>query len=228
MATETAERVTSEPLKELILWTERIVKIDPSPTRTSARRALMLGFALTLDRALGLALGTARARDHAYARPRGIDLDRARALAVGLALALDLDRAYARARARDRAPVSGLDLTLDEAERLSRMIMEDGMIRAEGIAGLDEGSNTLDRILSHTESLTGSLLQKLVNALEGLANVLDIPRLASGLPDSDARQRVKFLICNRRILECREAAERVTQAGWDRVCERLIALPGST
>jgi hypothetical protein len=49
--------------------------------------------------------------------------------------------------------------------------------------------------------------------------------MARRFSQSDARQCADFLTCTQRILECREAAERVTQTGWDRICQRLIAPP---
>src|SRR5262249_47245697 len=52
MAVDTAEQVTSEPLKGLLFWARRIVKVDPSPKRTAARRAMMIGFAFALALAL--------------------------------------------------------------------------------------------------------------------------------------------------------------------------------
>jgi energy-coupling factor transporter ATP-binding protein EcfA2 len=187
MTTETAEQVTSDRLKGLLSWAERIVRIDPSPKQTAARRAFMMGFGLVLARAL------TRARDFA------LDLDRAVDCAIAIAIAID--RAIDRDRDRDRDLFS-----------LGSFVIRHDMITAERSAGFAKACNTFHRYLS-TETV------------QGLENALDFPQPETPFSQSDARQCLEFLTCTQRILECREAAERVTQAGWDRVCERLIALP---
>src|SRR5262249_52314266 len=145
---------------------------------------------------------------------------------------LDQDMDFDRALDRDIAVARALDRAgayyLSRAHSLSRMIIEYGMITAEQIAGFVEACKTLDQSLSHRKESPEAVTQEIANALEGLANALDVPRLVGGFSDCDTRQCVEFLICTQRIFECREAAERVTQAGWDQVCERLFALPGST
>jgi hypothetical protein len=271
MATETADRVTSEALKGLLSWAERIVSLDRSPRRTAGRRALMTGFALSraVDRALGSALGRAvereleldldRSRDLNLAR----DLSRARDLAVNIARDIDLDRdleinrdldgkhdsdlelelaralginlAGTRTLARELARVLKLDLDgssdLEVARARGRVrvrdldlvfvIMKHGLIAAERSgAKCVAARRTLCRYLMDPQAPADAVLQELEIAL-------DFPVLAPAFSASDARQCLEFLICTRRILECREAAEWVTQAGWDRVCERLIALPTS-
>jgi hypothetical protein len=80
--------------------------------------------------------------------------------------------------------------------------------------------------LSNLGAPPQAALRRLEDALERLENALDLPPFARQFSASDAGQCAEFRTCTQRILECREAAERVTQAGWDRVCERLIALPG--
>jgi hypothetical protein len=214
MTTATAEQVTSEPLKALLSWSGRIVSIDSSPQRTAARRALMMGFALDLDRDRDRALDRDLALARAFARDRA------------LALALDLDRALARALARDRALARALARA--RARDLVSVIMKHGIITAERSAGFVEACNTLDRTLSTHGAPPQAVPQGLDHALEGLQDALDLPPLARQFSESDMTQCDEFLNCTRHILECREAAERVTRAGWDRVCERLIALPEPT
>src|SRR5262249_8123400 len=100
MAVDAAEQVTSEPLKGLLFWARRIVKVDPSPKRTAARRAMMIGFALALalDREFDRDMDFDRALDIARARARDLDqdmdFDRARARDIAVARALDRAGAY--------------------------------------------------------------------------------------------------------------------------------------
>ena len=101
---------------------------------------------------------------------------------------------------------------------LGVVIMKQGMITAERSAQCIAACHTLDRYLMNPQAPADAVFQELEHAL-------DFPPFKPLFSVSDTRQCLEFLNCTRRILECREAAERVTQAGWDRVCERLIALP---
>ena len=229
---ETAEQVTSEPLKRLLSWAGRIVRLHRTPERTAARRALMMGFAFALT---ALDLDLARDRDLDLARDPVCDLVRdlvwalVRDLDLALNLALDLDPALepdlarARARAHARASVRPLthrldpDFALDPDSALLRafhhvytlspMIIQHGMITPERNAGFVEAS-------AHA-------------VLQGIQNALDFPPLESPLSPEDEGQCVEFLTRTQHIFEYCEAAERVTQVGWDQVCERLITLPRS-
>jgi len=244
MAIETAEQATSERLKGLLSWTDWIVSIGSSPQNTAARRALMMGFALALnidhdlahprdldrtldlDRDLGRALDLARALDQTldFDRDLGRALDRTlnrvrdRTLVRDLArddrpgsVVFDRDFVRARSRARSRAR--------DLIRNLGFVIMESGTITAERIESA-KAHHTLDRYLMSPEASANVTLQELVSDF-------DLPPPDHRFSKSDAQQCTEFLTSTQRILECREAAERVTQSGWDRVCERLIAPPRS-
>jgi hypothetical protein len=248
LATETAERVSSEPLKGLLSWAERIVRVEASPKQTAARRAFMLGFALdrTFDRALhhdrDRTLDRARALDRTFDRALHLtvdlarDLDRTLDLALTLARTLDLDLALDRAldldlaraldrdrdrdRDRDHVLVVALsrarDRVLARGRSLASMIVRHRMITAERSAGFAEACKNLDGHSTNRGASTDAILRELENAL-------DLPQPEPAFSQDDARQCVEFLACTQRILECREAAERVTQGGWNKVCERLIA-----
>lgn len=219
--------------------------------------ALDLALALDRVRALDIDRALDRVRDLALALDRDRDLALARALALALALALDLDRALDldlarvrvraldpaldrarvhdpaldlyrvrdrvrvidRVRALDLAPV--LDLALDLYQILGSIITDHRIIAIERSEEFVKACNTLDRHLKIRRPLTDA-------ALEELANTPGFPPLDPYLSEWDVQQFSDFLICTQRVFECREAAERVTQAGWDRVCERLFALPRST
>jgi hypothetical protein len=105
------------------------------------------------------------------------------------------------------------------------LITEHAVITAERGSRLVQAHNTLDRSPSKPGAPPQAALQGFENDLERLENALDLPPLARQFSESGARQCADFVTCTRRVLECREAAERVTETGWDRVCERLIASP---
>src|SRR5262249_32320834 len=119
------------------------------------------------------------------------------------------------------------DRALQIIYTLSPVITEHAIIRDEQSAEFVEACNTLQAV-SSLGVAHQAILRGLEEPLEGLENALDLPSLARQFSESDACQCAEFLTCTQRILECREAAERVTRAGWDRVCERLIALPEPT
>jgi hypothetical protein len=110
----------------------------------------------------------------------------------------------------------------------SAIITAHAMITVERRSRFVEARHTLDRHLKSGDALADELYQRLENALKRLGNALDLSPLAHLFSERDARQCIEFLTHTQRILECRDAAERVTQAGWDQVCERLIAPPRSS
>src|SRR5262249_49168301 len=61
--------------------------------------------------------------------------------------------------------------------------------------------------------------------IQQLRHALDMLSLSRRLAESDGRQCLELLLRTQRILEFRGAAERDTQANWNEVCGRLIALP---
>jgi hypothetical protein len=229
LAIGTAEEVTSKPLQGLLSWAGWIVSVGSSPRQTAARRALVLGFALALARALAVACADESVRVYELSHV----LDVAGTLAVDLARALTLAGTWALAgtpvlaRTYEISLVSALDRArtyaraVDRARNLGSVLIDQGMIAAERSAGLAEACGILDRHFSNWGTLSD-------DAAGELENALDLPQHASRFARSDAQECVDFLTRTRRILECREAAERVTQAGWDQVCERLIALPRSS
>jgi hypothetical protein len=265
MTIATLERVTSQPLRELLSWIGRIVSVGSSPQQTAARRALILGYAIALilalarvraldfDRALAQSSvfehavefnnALARARDfdqtrvhaqtlalnleHAIDRARAIDFtiarsfDRARADSRPRGRALDIARALDYARSMDQT----LDHALDRAFALSSMIVEHTMVTAERSPAFTDACRNLEDFKNGVAS-AGVFAQGLENTIEVIAAALDLPLLARRFTASDTTQCSEFLTCTLRILECRDAAERVTQAGWDRVCEQLVVLPG--
>jgi hypothetical protein len=120
-------------------------------------------------------------------------------------------------RARDRS--------LALVDTLGDIIIKREIITAESSAAFVQARNTLDGSLLHPGEPPQAALQRLELALEGLKNALELPPPARCFTLSDARQSVELLTHTQRILECREAAERVTQASWDQVCEQLVAPP---
>lgn len=213
IATTTAGQVTSEPLKRLLYWAEQVVKVDESPQQIASRRTLMIMFALTL----------------AHAREGALNLDFG--CAIDIALALDLDhiariyndldlnldhiaRIYNHPHARGGAPTFAYARALHLI--LGAIVMDQRIITAEQSAGFVKAFETIDRLNNRPQPLTGA-------AVEELANTLGFPSLEPLY--MYAQQYNTLLTCTWIVLECRAAAERVTQAGWDRVCERLFALP---
>ena len=95
---------------------------------------------------------------------------------------------------------------------------EQAIIAAERSTAFLETCSTLDHSLTTQGALTDDDFRELENAL----NLVQVIPWSS---ETDARGCTEFLMCTRLVMDCREAAERVTQAGWDQVCERLIALP---
>ena len=67
------------------------------------------------------------------------------------------------------------------------------------------------------------LRQCTICLMQRLMESLNIPRVASELSEDELDQWDELLRCTQRVLECRKAAERVTQAGWDAVCRMLVA-----
>jgi predicted NACHT family NTPase len=177
LATETAKRVTSEPLKALLSWAGRMVNTGSSPQQTAAGRATMVGVALAHDHNLGSDLA--------------------------IELALDL--------AGDHS------LVVDFNSVIAHGVMTD-----EQRVRFAQAFHTLEQYYSNRGTTFKADLEEFGNALEGLETALKLPPLARQFSDSDARTCVEFLTCTQHILDCRKAAERVTQAGWDRVCARLI------
>ena len=62
-----------------------------------------------------------------------------------------------------------------------------------------------------------------IEELQRLCGDFDIPWLVMQFSRDDTQQCVEYLNCMRRIIECRDAAERVTKAGLDQVCQRLYS-----
>ena len=220
MTTETAEQVTSEPLKGLLSWAERIVRVDrlrnrpPQDVPDDGVRPRPHPRPRPLPRPTAL-----RPRPHLRPRFRPRPRPRPR---PRFARDLDLarDSAFALDRALDRAHAHAIELDLEHVLRLGSAIVRQRIITADRSAGLAEACNALDRYLTKPGVSADPVLQEVENAL-------DFPRPARPFSQSDARQCVEFLTRTQHILECREAAERVKQVGWDKVCERLIALPRS-
>jgi hypothetical protein len=185
----------------------------------------MIGFALTLDIArLLAAAGHLEFRVARVARVVVHVLSLARALGLDIDIALDLTRALDRSFdvARAREVVRAL------AQALSHIIIKQKMIMTYRIAAFVEACKTLDRLPSHRGASPEASLPGFANALDGLATTLDVPRFSDKYSSIDEDVYLEFLTSIQRVLECREAAERVTQTGWDRVCERLFSLPKST
>ena len=208
MTTAAAEQVTSEPLKGLLSWAGRVVSVSSSPQQTAGRRALMIGFALDI----------ALFRDHAFThvsdlirnRDRAIDYARGRALEI----ALDIVRLL------DHRIIIDLGHILDLAFEIKNLIIKHSMISSSQNVRFVEACKNIDEIMSKFGKTPRAISQELENAL-------DLPLFKHPFSIPDAHKLVDILTCTRRILECREAAERLTQAGWDRVCERLLAPPAS-
>jgi hypothetical protein len=246
LTTATAERVISVPLKELLSWAGKIVRVDRYLQQTAARRAVMMGFiiarsrapvldrdmALDLARALDLVLDCARALDSNMA----VDLPRDRALDLPHNRTIDADRARAIGAlfrrfnpdgitpARDRTHL--LALALAPIRALSSILIGYQMIAAKRSAKFARAHNALEQYSSNLVAPSRTEIQGIQDAIELLDGAIDFPQAARLFLESDALECVEFLDCTQRILQCREAAERVTQAGWDRVCKRLLARPG--
>ena len=81
-----------------------------------------------------------------------------------------------------------------------------------------EAWNSLVRSLANRKATAQTVVQALLDVL--------IPPFAWEFEDTDVRQSSEFLMCAHRILEClRRLPKGSRREGWDRVCERLIALP---
>ncbi len=213
------------------------MQVELSPKKTAAKRAVLIAFALDLDLALDFALASAPdvalnlaldlAFDRAIALPRDIDRDREIAIALALALDLDLDLSRDIEISRDIARDVARDVILNHRPRtfvrartldLSIIIMHPGMIKGERNSVCLPVWNALKQPHRKPRASVDRILRDFQAAL-------NLPPLAQQPSEEDAQQCFEYLNCTRRIIECREAAERVTQAVWNRVCERLLAPP---
>jgi hypothetical protein len=174
--------------------------------RESLALALELAGCLESDLAPNLALAPARSVAHDFDQALDHVLGRGRDISRDLARELD--------RALDQARVVAREYVFEQG----CLIMNPELVSIERSALYIEASNALDRYRKNRVSSPRAVLREIETAL-------DFPRLAHGFTQAEARQCVEFLTGTRRIIECREAAERATQAGWDCVCGRLIAVP---
>jgi hypothetical protein len=200
----------------MFVWANQISRrSDRPPQANLAQRFVMIGVALVLTQVSG---DTAKLTfRHGSAIPR--DLNTARSLRYDLSThaaqisaltsihAIATSHAYGTAHSRLRQITRDLiahELVTDECtDRLDQLT--DGLIEGE------------------TSSPTGGKLREhTINFFQRLVVALDIPRDAYALSMDDMGQWTLFLNCAQRILECRNAAEWVTQAGWDQVCDQLI------
>jgi hypothetical protein len=110
----------------------------------------------------------------------------------------------ARDRARDRALEIGC------------LIMQGGIIVAEKSSACAEAAKAVQRYLRNRVASPDGVLRKIEASV-------DLPVGELDFSESGAQECVEFFIGTRRVIECRDAAERVTRNGWNQILKRLIA-----
>jgi hypothetical protein len=220
MASATAEQVRSQPLEGALYLVGQIVAAGSSPQQTAARRAFMVGFILSL--------GLVRVVDPAASHMSPSEIYDSR-LAFGnlsfgaiefFDIAGELDHSLSIDLSRNPQLSSVLSLARNLAHAASSELHQ------EVVRRLQAECLMLSQRLENWYALTDTVLRRPKSAVQDLLDAVALPPLPNPIWDLYPQECRDLPASTQRILECREAAERVTQAGWDRVCERLLTLAG--
>ncbi|MBI5774738.1 MAG: NACHT domain-containing protein [Verrucomicrobia bacterium] len=212
-------------LATLVRWIEDKVRANAQRNQAVAGKALLVYVILTLDFALANTFTGAftRTREialaHAFTRARDLarDLDRTRARDLASTLDLAVNRARALALSLDLA------FALVLAREHIKILGETGVFQTEWIQTVAQRLKTLEApdvpaaaTLSERETITREF-QKL------FATAWELPEELSGLTEGEIKALEDYLYASHLIVQCKEASQNATAAGWHRVEKRLLA-----
>lgn len=214
---EAQKLMQTTALRDLLLWCDRIPCGSSGRFMTAYGRASALALALDVNRKP--ALERTRTLAHKLSRALSLDLASDRALALDLTLALDLERTRAKAvdRTLSRALSTERARTLDLSRTLARVrtyafsqfFSEDLCASLMKFTQLPK-ENSMDRF----EEMRTSILE-----------VLDMPLQA--LSSEDYGTLADFLAAQQLLVDCRNAAVRVSHQVWESILERMLVVAPS-
>ncbi|MBD2057817.1 NACHT domain-containing protein [Oculatella sp. FACHB-28] len=207
---EQAQACLSPELKDLLYWADWVTTGSQGTYKPVTKRAVAvyLALALDLDRDRDRAIGRALARTLTLALDSDLEFDLALDLDLDLALALDRVRALAltldRARALDRA----LDrVKIFKDVNLKRLIAKLEVLRTQ----------ILNRRLSDEENFTVTR-----NIQRTWLDVLHLDPKLVNLSKAEVESLITYLNANLFLVQCKQAAVRVSTAVWEAVEAQML------
>ncbi len=203
-------------LKALVGWADQATAGSAGNFKPAAKRTVAVFLALDLDLALALDLDLARARARALARARArarardtdltrdIDLTLALDLARSLDLALDLDLALALA----------LDLTF---ERIKIFKSVNFVVLVARLKALKAHTPDNNQPVEVRRTFRNKVLQTWYNALNLSSELVNLSK-------AETKDLENYLYANWLIVQCRQAAVRVSPTTWAGIEDRMVTV----
>ncbi|HYO52482.1 NACHT C-terminal helical domain 2-containing protein [Archangium sp.] len=235
-------RLTDTPRTvQLLRWASNRVVPDENAVQTAARRAFALTLKLTITRDLDLVRDLVRALDLTLALDlaRDLTLDLARDLSLDLTLDLTLALTLARDRALTLdltlALTRALDLDLDRPHALglfknyteNLLSLLDMLGSSQILLGTwNEASQQLKAIRDqpNEDSSAEEISRSWNQILDIFANVMHLPPELRA-PEEAGESLDAYLYACQLIVDCKNAATRVSRSVWDDICQRILNPP---